>query len=391
MKTIWLASWYPNKILRFNGDFIKRHAAAVSLYEDVHVITVQRDEKGEVTKKTLVEEFVNGRLKETIVYYYCPKHRFSFYDKWRNERRYQRAYIKAIYDVIKKEGKPHLVHVHVGMKAGLFALWIRRNFGVPYIISEHWSGFLEESGKKFRDLPFYLQNSWKKIMKHTAGISAVSKHLLDGIKRYFPDKPGIVIPNVVDTSIFSPVKDAALPQRFIHVSGLDDLKNPVDIVTAFSKVLRVYPDAVLDIVGMRYSPFTPGMLHHLGITDKNILFSTEIPQPELAKRINKATGLILYSSYETFGCVVIEANACGVPVIVSDIPTFHETVNEGGNGYFVPLHSPDLLAQRMIELIKNRSLFNSEAIATKTGSKYSYAVVGEQFSRWYREMLRQVQ
>ena len=45
MKALWLVSWYPDKISPFNGDFIKRHAEAVSLYDDVHVIYVTKDEK----------------------------------------------------------------------------------------------------------------------------------------------------------------------------------------------------------------------------------------------------------------------------------------------------------------------------------------------------------
>lgn len=391
MKTIWLASWYPNKISPFNGDFIKRHAAAVSLYEDVHVITIQRDEEGTITKKTLTEEFSNGRLKESIVYYYCPKHRFPFYDKWRNERRYQRAYIKAIHEVIKKNGKPHLVHVHVGMKAGVFALWLRRNFGIPYVVTEHWSGFLEESDSRFSQLPFYLRSKWKRIMQLATGVTTVSQHLLNGVKKHFPDTPAVVIPNVVDTSIFYPDNNIATdPVRFIHVSGMQLLKNPYDILAAFSIVLKTYPDAKLDIVGFR-PPSLPlqDIASNLKLNE-NFFLQREIPQPELAKRINEATALVLYSSYETFGCVVIEANGCGKPVIVSDIPTFHETVTEGENGYFVPLRSHERLAQRMIELIKNRSSFDSQAISTKTGSKYGYAVVGKQFSDWYREMLKVV-
>ncbi|HEX2628008.1 MAG TPA: glycosyltransferase [Chitinophagaceae bacterium] len=386
MKTIWLASWYPNKIFPFNGDFIKRHAAAVSLYEDVHVITVQRDETGSVTRSTLKEEFSNGKLKETIVYYYCPKHRFSFYDKWRNERRYQRAFIKTIHETIKKEGKPHLVHVHVGMKAGVFALWMKRNYGTPYVISEHWSGFLKEADKKFNDLPFYLRNSWNKIMTHCTGVSAVSMHLLNGVAKHFPNVSLARIANVVDTSIFYPAP-VMNDIRFIHISGLQPLKNPGDILRAFAIVVQTEQSAKLDVFGSKNEEIIK-LATDFGLQNA-ISFHEEIPQQELAMHMNKSTGLILYSTFETFGCVIIEANACGLPVIVSDIPTFHETVTEGENGYFVPLHSPEKLAQRMLELIKNRSSFNSNAIATKTGSKYGYAVVGEQFSNWYREMLKQ--
>jgi glycosyltransferase involved in cell wall biosynthesis len=97
----------------------------------------------------------------------------------------------------------------------------------------------------------------------------------------------------------------------------------------------------------------------------------------------------LYSSYETFGCVIIEANACGIPVIVSDIPVFHETVTEGINGTFAKKNNPQALAEKMIEVINARASFNSNSIAG-TSSKYSYEKIGRQFSDWYNEILSKI-
>jgi hypothetical protein len=70
MKLLWLASWYPNTLAPLSGDFLKRHAEAVSIYEDVHVIYVMRDPYGEITKDICINEISEQRLKETIVYYY---------------------------------------------------------------------------------------------------------------------------------------------------------------------------------------------------------------------------------------------------------------------------------------------------------------------------------
>jgi glycosyltransferase involved in cell wall biosynthesis len=106
----------------------------------------------------------------------------------------------------------------------------------------------------------------------------------------------------------------------------------------------------------------------------------------LADFVRQSLALVLYSSYETFGCVIIEANTCGIPVVVSDIPVFHETVTEGVNGIFVKPNDPVALAERMIEMIKTHSSFNSNTIAA-TSSKYRYEKVGKQFSDWYDEML----
>ncbi len=385
MKTLWLTSWYPNKLSPFNGDFIRRHAAAVSLYEQVQVIYITRDEKGEMTKDVLKEEAVDGQLTETIVYYHSPKRFFSFLDKFSSERKYRQLFKQAVEDYLNKNGKPDIVHVQVGMKAGSVAIWLKRNFNIPYVLTEHWSGFLAEAREKFSQLPFYFRSIWKEVLNSASGCSTVSKHLVDAIKRIFPGTSPVIIPNVVDTRIFFPAPASANHPRFIHISGLDELKNPKEILLAFRLLCQSYPEAVLEIFGSTKEEIVE-FADELGLKN-NVFFREEVPQSVLAVYINSSNALVLYSSYETFGCVVIEANACGVPVIVSDIPVFHETVKEGVNGVFAAAHNPESLALKMLEIIRSRSSFDSKAIATMTGSKYSYEVVGKQFSDWYREVL----
>jgi hypothetical protein len=85
-KILWLVSWYPNKLLPYNGDFIKRHAEAVSLYEDVYLIYVVRDVSGTITKDVLIEKSTNGGLTEKIIYYYTPSTGISMFDKFFSEK-----------------------------------------------------------------------------------------------------------------------------------------------------------------------------------------------------------------------------------------------------------------------------------------------------------------
>src|SRR5688572_180491 len=66
-KILWLPSWYPNKTAPFDGDFIQRMAKATSLYAEIHVFFVVKDES---LKDSLVTNFAqNGNLYETIAYY----------------------------------------------------------------------------------------------------------------------------------------------------------------------------------------------------------------------------------------------------------------------------------------------------------------------------------
>jgi glycosyltransferase involved in cell wall biosynthesis len=385
MRALWLASWYPNRLSPYNGDFIKRHAAAVSKQEDIQVIYVVRDEKGELTKEVLIENMSDGALNETIIYYYSSPKMFRFFDKLSSEKKYRRLFKQAVESYITKKGKPQLVHVHVGMKAGVIALWLKRTKRIPYVLTEHWSGFLAEAKEKLKDIPFYFRSIWSKIINEAAGCSAVSHHLASAIKTIFLGIDPVVIPNVVDTRIFFPAPRTTTGHHFIHISGLDELKNPGEILKAFGIVCQTHPSAQLEIFGSVKQDIV-ALASEYGLQN-NVSFHPEVPQSLLAVQINNADALILYSSYETFGCVVIEANACGVPVIVSDIPVFHETVKEGENGYFVTPHSPEALAERMMDILNKKSSFDRDHISAMTGSKYSYEVIGRQFSNWYRDVL----
>lgn len=381
-----LASWYPSRLSPFNGDFIKRHAEAVSIYEDVHVIYVVRDVKGEFTKDSLIEESVKEKLKETIIYYYVSHKIFPIIDKLFSGKKYRFLFKQAVNRCLEQKDKPELVHVHVGMKSGIIAYWLKKSKNIPYVITEHWSGFLGEANDRFNNLPFYLKSKWKKIIDNAIGVSAVSEYLSIALRKHFVMASCKIIPNVVDTNIFCLRDDTKnTSPRFIHISGLEALKNPDIILKAFQMVVENYPDAFLEIFGSQKKEIVK--LSEALHLQNNVSFYQEVSQTVLAEHMNLADALILYSSYETFGCVIIEANACGVPVIVSDIPVFHETVHEGENGYFVKANDPVALAEKMMSLIKNHSSFNREKIVSMTRIKYSYEIVGKQFSNWYNEIL----
>lgn len=384
-KILWLVSWYPNKLSPFNGDFIKRHAEAVSLVEDIYVIYVVRDVSGSITKDVFIEKSKKGGLTEEIIYYYSPSASISMLDKFFSERKYRKLYKKAVIDYIKESGAPALCHVHVAMKAGIIACWLKNKKSIPYVLSEHWTGFLPEADDKIADKPFYLQSAWKKVITNADKVSAVSENLSVAMQKLFGLKQISVIPNVVDRSVFY-LEEAGSNDtiRFIHISGLAKFKNVKAIIQAFVIVQKEYPAATFDIFGSEDEEMKTVVSDlHL---EKSIRFYSEIPQQVLAGYVRHSTALILYSNYETFGCVIIEANACGIPVIVSDIPVFHETVTEGVNGTFVPANNPEALAKRMADVINNRISFNKQAIEA-TSLKYSYENVGKQFSNWYNEIL----
>lgn len=385
MNILWLCSWYPSKLFPFNGDFIKRHAEATSLFENITVIHVVRDVSGVLTKDYLIEDFNSGNLREIIGYYYSPANSLRLYDQIVSLRKYRKISGEIINEYFKTNGLPDLVHVHVGMNAGLIAQAIKRKNNIPYVISEHWTGFLSEATDNFNGLSFIQRYLWERVLKNATSSSMVSEYLRIAMQKKFPFLEGEIIKNVVNTEVFFPVVAEIKELNFIHISTLNEFKRPEKIIQAFQTVLSVFPTATLEIFG-------PKNLRLVRLVDSlnlnpNVFLFNEVPQKTLAQHIRKSVALVLYSSYETFGCVIIEANACGVPVIVSDIPVFHENVAEGRSGYFANTDSVESLSATMLLAIKERSNLPNRELAEFTEANYGYTTIGAKISKWYRKIV----
>ena len=111
-----------------------------------------------------------------------------------------------------------------------------------------------------------------------------------------------------------------------------------------------------------------------------------MPQQVLSKQVQQSDALILYSRFETFGCVLIEANACGIPVIVSNLDVFHEIIEEGINGLFVEGENPVALAEKIKYFIAQKNNFNKNAIASYAAEKYNFKKAGQQFMELYARL-----
>lgn len=382
MKLLWLASWYPNRSSPYNGDFIMRHAEAVSLHvEKLTVLAVVKDDSlapGAVS----IEKQQQENLEHIRVYYgrsrWLPEKMGSLMRSFQLQLRFYRQWCR-------ENGKPAFLHVHVPVKAGLLALYCRYFQRIPYIVTEHWAGYDAAShpGIRQKEVLFRFLNAW--ILRKAAAVVAVSKSLAAALGKHYPRITGKVIPNVVNTRIFYP---AAIPPsdvlRLIHVSGMDYQKNPEDMLRALSIWKSRGGCFMLACYGQ--APETlKSLAAQLGL-EKEIQFHGEAPQPEIAAAMRQADALVLYSRFETFGCVIIEAHACGIPVIVSELPVFHETVVAGQNGLFAQGENPEALAGVFATFSQTRYQYNREQIAAEAARRFGYQPVARQILEVYRSV-----
>ncbi|MBX3256069.1 MAG: glycosyltransferase [Chitinophagaceae bacterium] len=385
MNILWLASWYPNEISPLDGDFIQRHARAVSIYTPVTVIYVsQYGERVEVEESNI--QINNDKnLKEIIVQFRYKRTGIPLVDKIRYNLRYYAVYKKLVKQHFNENGIPDLVHVHVPMKAGVIAKWIKRKWKVPNIVSEHSATYVKGARDAFDNRNFYFRNAVKNIFRDALLVSSVSVHDGNILKKKFHLKLVEVIRNVVDTNYFFFRPDYDKTRfRFTHISVMHYQKNTDGILRACMALKKIRTDWELELIGPANARIKQ-LIDELDLNNE-VLITGQISNPEVAAHLKKASALVMFSRYENFPCTIIEALCCGLPVIATKVGGIDEAIN-ASNGYLVQSEDEQALLTAMLGMLKNYESFNRAKIADEAKKIYSYERIGGQFWNIYQQAL----
>jgi glycosyltransferase involved in cell wall biosynthesis len=378
---LWLPSWYPNKLEPYNGDFIQRHAKAAALYDSIAVIFFT--EYGEKVKCAYdkTEQITEG-LKETVFYVPFRPLGLPLLDRLLYNFTFYRFSKKKLLEFFEQNGLPSLVHVHVPVKSGNLALWIRRKFDVPYIVSEQASTYLKEAPDYFLTRhPVYRQQV-RKIFSLASAVTNVSEAIGKILRQLFGVKVQ-VIHNVVDTTLF--YYDSMKPAVFtyIHVSSLTRQKNIEGILNAFKQMAQARRDWQLVLVGPG-SDLIKKFIENERLSEL-IVLTGEVSYAEVAQLMKRAHAMVLYSNHENFPCVVVEALCCGLPVVAANVAGVNEAVNEM-NGILVEPGDDVQLLNSLFKVRKNYQEYNRVAISKKASEQFCYKAIGEQFHNLYSQV-----
>ncbi|HEY0678263.1 MAG TPA: glycosyltransferase, partial [Chitinophagaceae bacterium] len=243
MKNIlWLASWYPDELNPYNGDFIQRHAFAASVHQPITVVYMAQHgpEKEMPAAKVLVSN--HGKLVEMIVYFPYRKTGVKTLDKLRYNWKYFFHFRKFMRTYLAEKGKPDLIHVHIPMKAGRIALWLNKTLRIPYIVTEHSSAYSDEVPDNFEKRNNYYRKWVQLIFENASAVTTVSKKLGDRLSGMFRIADMNIIPNVADTNYFNLI-DNKLPRfRFLHASTMDHPKNVEGMLRSLAGLKKVRSD-----------------------------------------------------------------------------------------------------------------------------------------------------
>lgn len=391
MNLFIIPSWYPSKNQPIGGIFTKEQAEAIAdLCPDINVIVStwgHSDAEIPLRRPWHFLKVLTWMIKQKrdlivsrnglweifnpAVYW---SHRFPFGGATRlinvNRRNLRLA--------IEKFGTVDLIHAHVCYPAGYVASLLAKEFGIPYVVTEHMGPFPFTS-LMFDGKPLPQITS---TFAQAAASIAVSPSLAKRIASFGYSEP-TVVPNLVDERRFSTGRPHTGKFVFFTLCGLTDQKGIDHLLEA---IALWNPPA--DRFEFRIGGDGPmretykAMAARLGVADR-VRWIGVVSREDAPRLFRECHIYVMPSRHETFGVVYAEAIASGKPVIATRCGGPEFIVN-AKNGLLVDVGDVNGLAEAMHTASSKWDSFSASAIRTDFEQRFSRKAVVGQLIKIYR-------
>lgn len=379
MHVLFLASYYPNRVRKTVGSFIRRHAGAISRYARISILAIEKDD-------TLKEPYeivysLDQGNPTYIVYYRDIQSDIPLLGSLRTFLSSFRALRICIARIRKERGDYDFVHLNICYSLGLLAIYLKFLKRKPYLFTEHSSLFLNDNVKTF---PKYKVFLIRYIFKFALRLSTVSDYLGKSIVELGYSKSYVVIPNIVPVDTFTITQKIARGKLcFIHVSNLIPLKGCEQMLQA----CRTLADKNLDFrfiiiggAGIELDRLI-ALTHSLSLLNY-VEFTGEVDSITVASYMADADFFLMNSEFETFCLVMMEAMACGLPIIAPDNTVFSENINPE-RGVLMADRSAESIVKAVLQMIEHLEEFDRNKIRDYVKEKYTEESVAKKFLDFY--------
>ncbi|MEC0283442.1 N-acetyl-alpha-D-glucosaminyl L-malate synthase BshA [Terribacillus saccharophilus] len=246
-----------------------------------------------------------------------------------------------------------------------------------------------------------IDNGLRKMIIHAIEesdvVTAVSQSLVDQTREMLDvASPIDVVYNFVDEEVYQPTDVRDIREQFgikedekvlVHISNFRKVKRVQDVVQVFSYVQEKLPAKLMLIGdGPEYSDILRDVQQR-GLEDK-VLFLGK--QNNVAALLNMADIMLLPSEKESFGLVLLEAMACGVPCIGTDVGGIPEVIQHGKNGFISQLGDVEQMGAFALDLLTDEKLWQrfSEASIRYAEKNFHSDQIVAQYEAIYEEVLQ---
>lgn len=271
-----------------------------------------------------------------------------------------------------------ILHAHYAIPHGLSAFLARTILAadgvrLPFVTTLHGTDITIVGSQ-----PSFFPVT-RHILEQSDALTAVSRHLADETAAVFDTRrPVEVIPNFVDTAAFRPRRHGALRHALappgekvlVHVSNFRPVKNLPLIIRVFRQVLETVPSRLVLVGDGPDHDRAVETCRALGLHDRVIFPGMQL---NVAEYLAAADLYLQASETESFGLSVLEAMACGVPVVSTAVGGVPEVVADGETGYLARPGDEATLADAAVRLLRKPKLHRRFARAARARAMDRFA------------------
>ena len=285
-----------------------------------------------------------------------------------------------------------LLHVHYAIPHSVSALLARSMAApkrLPFITTLHGTD-ITLVGNNHNFLPIT-----KYSIEQSDGVTSISDYLLkQTIQEFGIKRPIEVIPNFVNCELYCRRPDEKLRAEWapdgepilMHLSNFRPVKRILDAVEIFALVRETMP-AKLVMIGEGPDGEAAQELARKRGVEKDVLFLGK--QNEVMRKLSQADLFLLPSQLESFGLAALEAMACEVPVIATNVGGLPEVVESGVDGYLVEPGDVNQAAKYAIDLLSRADRGREMGKLARTHAKKKFCAndVIPMYERYYEQVL----
>jgi len=289
-----------------------------------------------------------------------------------------------------RENNYNLTHAFSAFPCGAISYMLKWKSGLPYIISLQKSD-IQGYDNKFLASHNFIRRIVKKIWNNAYFIFANNQELAQSAMESQPGKEvGIIYDRGVDVHDFFPNAVKTNPDYFtiVCVSHIIPQKGVRFLIQAFKIISGRYRQARLVIAGDGNERISLEQLAQgLEIKDK-IFFAGAIPHENVTEYYQKADVFVLPSLEDKISNAVLEALACGLPVITTDTKMTREIISDNENCLFVKMKDSNDLIEKIEKLILNRDFGREIGKGNRilAEQRLSWKVIADNYLNNYRKI-----
>jgi glycosyltransferase involved in cell wall biosynthesis len=302
-----------------------------------------------------------------------------------------------------------IVHIHGLYRFPVsYAAWSARKKGVPYIITPHGSldPFLYRQSRYGRAaLPLkriYEQFFDIPNLNNATAIHYTAQEEAERTSFLKLRAKAVIVPNGLDWESYKNLPAKGFFRKHLGLTaktplilflGRINFKKGLDLlVPAFVQVLRKLPQARLAIVGPDNEGYGSRVRHWCRERriEEKVVFVGHLEREDVKRAYVDADVFVLPSYAENFGMTIVEAMACGCPVIISDQVNIWREVMDAGAGIVVKL-DPGQIANAICYVLENNG--EAQIMGTKgrwaAQGRYAWPHIIEKLTRIYEELIEE--